>query len=105
MKAYAARHTHGVEFAYPDGWTAYVFDCRADRNAWVSKCNSNDQRKGYDQRSEAITRNVARRISGSRTYEGMSITRGDCGYTTETDVIVGHMLETNESYYNPHYWD
>jgi hypothetical protein len=104
MHYYAARHAYGLDFAYPTGWTAYVFDDRKDRDAWVDDCNSHDNRSGYNPRSETISRKIAQRISGSRTCEGHPITRGDCGYTTEVDVIVGHMLETYEGYYNPNYW-
>jgi len=79
-------------------------DDRKDRDSWVDECNAYDNSRGYSPRSETVSRKIARRISGDRVQEGMPITRGDCGYATDVDVIVGHMLETSEGYYNPHYW-
>ncbi len=104
MHYYAARHVLGREFAYPDGWAAYVFDDRHDRDSWVHECNSEDSRLGHNQCSEAVSRKIARRISGDRVQEGTPITRGDCGYTTDMDIIVGHMLEQYENYCNPRFW-
>jgi len=88
---YAARHTHGREFAYPDGWTAYTFETRKERDDFVYESNSDDSCSGYNQRSEAVSRNTARRIAGSNVKEELL----DSG---------GAALIPSETYYNPHYW-
>jgi len=92
MRYYAARHTHDLTFAYPDGWTAYVFNTRKDRDNWIYDTNSDDSRMGHNQRSEAVTRDVARKIAGSRVRE------------TPMADDNGHMLIEDNGYYNPHYW-
>ena len=48
MRYYAARHTHDLTFAYPDGWTAYVFNTRKDRDNWIYDTNSDDSRMGHN---------------------------------------------------------
>jgi hypothetical protein len=101
---YAARHTHDRMFAYPEGWTAFTFFSREARDGWVEASNEYDYRHGYNPCAEACTRDDARKISGSRTCEGASITRSECGLDGNPDVVVGYTLETADGYYNPYYW-
>jgi len=99
-KWYAARHSHGLEFAYDGGgWTVYEFDSHADRERWVYETNTWDSRNGYNQRSEVIDRRIARLITGSRTRQSRD-------NVAELDgSIVGIALEYDgQSYYNPRYW-
>lgn len=89
---YAARHTHDRMFAYPDGWTVYVFDNRQDRDNWVDACNSDDCRNGCNQRAEIVTRDIARRIAGNNVVESLDCA-GNC-----------KMLIHNDGYYAVRYW-
>ncbi len=91
MKFYAARHTHGTEFAYPDGWTAYVFPTKKDRDDFVHETNTEDSRSGHNQRSEPITRKIAQRIADDRTKE------------VDLQGYNGVRLERDDSY-STHYW-
>jgi hypothetical protein len=87
---YAARHTHSIEFVYPDGWTVFVFDSKKDRDNFVEDSNNWDLSHGYNLRTEHVTREIARKIAGSRVKE--------------VAIDNGYMLDVDTSYYNPHYW-
>jgi hypothetical protein len=91
-KFYAGRHVLGREFSYESGWTVYVFDSKKDRDNWVYEMEREDYQRGYSPRSEAISRDIARRIAGSRVKE-----------VWNEDGTVGRLEEDN-GYYNPHYW-
>ena len=89
---YAGRHTHGLEFTYDGGgWTVWIFKNKASRDKWIDETNADDCRRGYNQRSEAITRKIAIKITGDRVRE--------------VECPGGTYLEHDwQSYYNPHYW-
>lgn len=90
---YAARHTHGRDFSYDGGgWTAYTFESKAERDAFVAETNDNDRRAGYNARSESCTRDDARKIAGSRVKE-----------VRIPKYLTGRMLDYDVSY-PANYW-
>jgi hypothetical protein len=94
---YAARHVLSRNFTYESGWTVFEFESEKDADDWVYETNSQDSRNGYNQRSERITREIARNITGSRTKRCEPV-------INNSGLIVGYMLEKDLSYYNPYYW-
>lgn len=93
-KYYAGRHVLGREFVYDQGWTVYVFNGKQERDNFVIETNRKDYMRGYSPRSETISRDIAKKIAGSRVKE-VSIPNLNFN---------GMMLVNYEGYYNPYYW-
>ena len=63
---YAGHNSYGVDNSYDgDGWSAYAFDTRAERDQWLEE----NEYWGGRQVAEAITARDAYRIVGVRTAD------------------------------------
>lgn len=90
---YAGMHALDRSFVYgrDEGWTVYVFDSADLRDEWVHEQEASDNRRGLSPRSEAISRQTARMITGS--------------WTKEVAIAPGlTALQPSHTTVNPRYW-